>query len=192
MKFRTVLCDPPWHVDFIQLKMRPNQIKMPYPTMMTKEIMAIPVSSIADKDCNLFLWTTHTYLPDALKVAEAWGFKYHALMTWDKAGQGRPCCGFKRDTEFLIYAYRGKITVNQRGAFIHTLFREPVQKHSQKPDIVYTIIERNSPEPRVELFARCLRPGWWSCGDALNGEDILDTFKKKSFLYTPLSKWRRL
>ena len=34
------------------------------------------------------------------------------------------------------------------------------REHSRKPDEQYDIIERCSPGPRLELFARGPRPGW--------------------------------
>jgi N6-adenosine-specific RNA methylase IME4 len=189
LRFKTILCDAPWAIDFIKLKMRPNQVKMPYPTMMTKQIMALPVKEIADKDCNLFLWTTHTYLPDALEVAKAWGFKYHALLVWEK-NTGRPCCGFKRDTEFVIYAYKGRITVKQRGEYIHTIFKEAVEAHSRKPDIFYSILEKNTPEPRIELFSRARRSGWYCVGNAIDGKDIKDALREGNFIYEENRKMR--
>ncbi len=188
LKFKTVLCDPPWKIDFIKLKMRPNQIKMPYPTMTTEAIKAIPVSDIADAQCNLFLWTTHTSLPDALEVVKAWKFRYHCMLTWDKTN-GRPCMGFKRDTEFVIYAYKRRITVKQKGEFIHTLFTEAATEHSRKPGLLYTILENNTPEPRIELFARARRAGWYCVGNAIDGEDIRQSIKAGNFVYTPKSKW---
>jgi N6-adenosine-specific RNA methylase IME4 len=188
MKFKTIIADPPWHIEFIKLKMRPNQIKMPYPTMMTKEIVALPVKEIADKACNLFLWATHTSLPDALEVAKAWGFKYHCMLTWDKTN-GRPCMGFKRDTEFVVYAYKGKITVRQRGEYIHTLFSEPVAAHSRKPDIFYTIVENNAPKPHIELFGRARRAGWYCVGNEIDGKDIKQSLKEGNFVFEPKRKW---
>ena len=32
--------------------------------------------------------------------------------------------------------------------------------HSRKPDLFYEIVERVSPEPRLEMFARRRRYGW--------------------------------
>jgi hypothetical protein len=38
-------------------------------------------------------------------------------------------------------------------------------RHSQKPVVFYEIIERMYPDlPRIELFARAVRPGWPSWG----------------------------
>jgi N6-adenosine-specific RNA methylase IME4 len=45
--------------------------------------------------------------------------------------------------------------------FIATRKRE----HSRKPDELYPVIERCSPGPYLELFARHGRPGWTAWGD---------------------------
>ena len=175
-KYRTILADPPWEMDFVKLKMRPNQVAMPYSTMSLIEIgnLGIELRPYLAENCNLFLWTTHTYLPNAFKVISDWGFKYHCCLTWDKTN-GRPCWGFKRKTEFCLYAYRGKITVNQRGEFIPTLFTEKLTTHSTKPQILYDILERNTPAPRLELFARNKREGWDSIGFDIDGCDIRES-----------------
>ena len=59
-----------------------------YPLMSTKDIMALDVPSIAADDCHLYLWVTNNFLPDGLKVMEAWGFRYVTMITWlkDRAG----------------------------------------------------------------------------------------------------------
>lgn len=173
-KYQVIYADPPWEMDFVKLKMRPNQVKMPYPMMTLQEIcnMGIALRPHLADNCGLFLWTTHTYLPDAFKVVKAWGFKYHCCLTWNKTN-GRPCWGFKRITEFLLYGYRGKINVNQRGKFIPTLFTEKLGGHSVKPQIVYKILESNTPEPRLELFARTKREGWDSWGNEVESDITL-------------------
>ena len=105
-KYQTILADPPWDVGFVKLKMRSNQIEMPYETMETYKIslLGIDLRKYLADNCNLFLWATHTYLKASFRVADAWGFKPHCLLTWDKTN-GRPCFGFKRITEFVLYAY---------------------------------------------------------------------------------------
>lgn len=55
-----------------------------YPTLSLPQLKNLNVPSIADKDCVLFLWATHTTLPDAMDLMKAWQFKYHCLLTWDK------------------------------------------------------------------------------------------------------------
>jgi len=174
-KYQTILADPPWPMDFIKLKRRPNQVNMPYPTMTMQSIrnVGIDLRPLVDNNCGLFLWTTHKYLPDAFGIVSAWGFKYHCCLTWDKTN-GLSLCGFTRKTEFLIYAYRGRINVNQRGQFIPTLFTEKLTTHSTKPSILYEILERNTPEPRLELFARNKREGWDCWGNEVDSDIELE------------------
>ncbi len=170
-KYQVIYADPPWEMGFIKLRRRPNQVEMPYPTMSLQEIcnLGIDLHSCLANDCSLFLWTTHKWLPDAFRVVKEWGFKYHCLLTWDKTN-GMSLCGFTRRTEFLLYGYRGKINVNQRGNFIPTLFTEKLTTHSVKPQIVYKTIENNTPEPRLELFARQKREGWDAWGNEVESD----------------------
>lgn len=82
--YRTILIDPPWDIKFIERKVRPNQ-KLSYDgTMSVEEITKLPVSELAADECDLFLWTTQTYLPYSFDILKAWGFKYHITITWIK------------------------------------------------------------------------------------------------------------
>ncbi|MFQ8823554.1 MAG: MT-A70 family methyltransferase [[Ruminococcus] lactaris] len=45
-----------------------------YPTMSIDELCALPVETLAAKDCLLFLWATFPQLPEALRLIRAWGF----------------------------------------------------------------------------------------------------------------------
>jgi N6-adenosine-specific RNA methylase IME4 len=150
---------------------------MPYGTMTLDEIAEIQIDKVADSNCNLFCWTTHTFLPATFEIIKGWGFKYHCTLTWNK-GNGRPHFGFKRNTEFVVYAYKGKITVKQRGQFIKTLiddsipdlFHERLTVHSRKPTIFYKILENNTPSPRLEIFARNKRAGWDVFGNEVESD----------------------
>jgi len=179
-KYQTLLADPPWNIGTMQMgRVRPNA-RLPYKRMKTYEICQLGIflrEYLADK-CNLFLWATHTFLPDALWVTKAWGFEYHCLLTWDKTN-GRPCFGFMRKTEFVVYGYRGGITVNQRGKYIPTLFTEKLTTHSTKPQILYELLESNTPAPRLELFARKKRLGWDCWGNEVDSDIDLSPEGKK-------------
>jgi N6-adenosine-specific RNA methylase IME4 len=44
----------------------------------------------------------------------------------------------------------------------------PRGRHSEKPDAVYEMIERDYPSlPKIELFARARRDGWRAWGNEL-------------------------
>ena len=171
-KYQTIVVDPPWNIGSMRMrKARPNA-RLTYQRMKFDDIKALNVGMLADINCGLFLWTTHTFLPKAFDIVKSWGFKYHCCLTWDKTN-GIPCWGFKRRTEFVLYGYKGVINVNQRGKFIHTLFTEKLTTHSTKPKVFYEILENNTPKPRIELFARHKRNGWDAWGDEVESNIVL-------------------
>jgi N6-adenosine-specific RNA methylase IME4 len=166
-KYKTIYMDPPWPVKYSARKQRPNQTKWPYPTMTISEIENMPIENLADKECNLFLWTTQTFLHHGIHLIEKWGFTYHVCITWDKK-KGLTFFGFHRRTEFLLYGHCGldRDTFYKSGSAIPTLISSPSRKHSRKPPAVYDYIERQMPDPKIELFARPFnsmfptRSGW--------------------------------
>lgn len=158
-KYRVIYADPPWEVGSIVLDKWESPLSDKYPTMPLEEIMALDVASRRADDCSLFLWTTQTFLHEAFHVIEAWGFKYHICLTWDKGG-GWTSNGFHRRTELCLYAYSGKMNIPSDGEAIPALIVEAKREHSRKPDALYELIEARIPEPRIELFARKKRPGW--------------------------------
>ncbi len=167
-KYSVIVADPPWPIQSMLLddKWKQDLEEEKYMPLSTEEISKLDVDSIAHSDCSLFLWTTHTYLQEAFEIIKAWGFKYHVCITWDKGG-GWSVCGFHRRTEFCLYAYKGKMNISQTGKYIPTLITEPKRKHSQKPEIMYKLIEEHTPAPRIELFAREKRNNWASWGNQL-------------------------
>ena len=168
-KYKTILIDPPWQINFNSMasQSKGNQYNM----MTVDEIKALPISTLASDVCDLFCWTTHTYLPDTFEILKAWGFKYHITLTWRKRS-GLVMFGFRRETEFCIYAYKGEIGVKKDGQSIRTyieeipdLFTGESNVHSQKPQILYDYIEAKCKPPRLELFARSKRAGWDAWGN---------------------------
>lgn len=158
-KYAVIYADPPWPVGSMVMDKWESPIEEKYPTMSIEEIRQLPIKELAAEQCSLFLWTTHTFLPDALKLIEEWGFKYFCCITWDK-GNGWTQNGFHKRTEFLLYAYKGGMNVNQYGDAIPTLIFEQKTYHSKKPDTIRDMIKNKTPEPRIELFARGHYDGW--------------------------------
>ena len=71
-KFKIIYADCPW--TYANPKGNdPSMGGITYPTMSLKDIMALPVEKIADKDCILFMWATYPKLQEALAVINAWG-----------------------------------------------------------------------------------------------------------------------
>ena len=142
--FATVLVDPPWPAQGGEKH---------YRTMSLARIMALPVGVLAARDAHLWLWTTNALLPKAYEVAEAWGFTVRSLLTWVKFRLGLGGrYQLRNATEQLLFCTRGKAPLGSRSQ--PTWFNAPVQEHSRKPAEQFAIIERVSPGPYLELFAR--------------------------------------
>ena len=167
-KYPFILADPPWHYDFGN---ESRNIQINYPTMSHKDICDLPVNDLATKDALLFLWATSPKLQEAMDVIKAWGFTYKSSAVWVK---NRVITGyyFRAQHELLLIATKGKgiptpLPKDRPPSIIPGL----VRKHSQKPDELYTIIEKMYPElDKIELFARNTRPNWTSWGNQANNE----------------------
>ena len=142
--FATILVDPPW----------PAQSgEKHYRTMSLARIKALPVGALAARDAHLWLWTTNALLPKAYEVAEAWGFTVRSPLTWVKFRLGLGGrYQLRNATEQLLFCTRGKAPLGSRSQ--PTWFNAPVTEHSRKPAEQFAIIERVSPGPYLELFAR--------------------------------------
>ena len=142
--FATVLVDPPW----------PAQSgEKHYRTMSLARIKALPVGALAARDAHLWLWTTNALLPKAYEVAEAWGFTVRSPLTWVKFRLGLGGrYQLRNATEQLLFCTRGRAPLGSRSQ--PTWFNAPVTEHSRKPAEQFAIIERVSPGPYLELFAR--------------------------------------
>ena len=170
--FRCIVADPPWQYGKwgrATPAHRPNghEYAMPYPTMTVQEIAALPVAGCADKDCDLFLWTTQKYLFDAYCVMQAWGFRYCQVLTWCKAPRGLGQGGlFCPTTEFLLLGRKGRMPQGKRRLdSTWWQVKRPHNSHSTKPEFFQDLIETVSDSPRLELFARRERPGWTVWGN---------------------------
>lgn len=128
-----------------------------YPVMRLRDICTLRVNQLAVDDAHLWLWITNSNFFEGLQVIEAWGFSYRSCLTWIKPrfGLGRY---LRNQTEHLLLGVRGNAPLTFKGQ--GTWFYAPVQEHSHKPEEQYAIIERCSPGPYLELFARRTRPGW--------------------------------
>jgi N6-adenosine-specific RNA methylase IME4 len=101
---------------------------------------------------------------------EAWGFTYRGCVTWIKNRYGLGQY-LRNQTEHLLFGVRGKAPIQFRGQ--GTWFYAPFHGHSRKPDEQFAIIERCSPGPYLELFARRRRPGWSAWGNELPNDVAL-------------------
>ena len=92
--FDVIVLDPPWPMEKIERDARPNQVAFDYPTMSEDElrVLKVPVAT----DCHVWLWTTHRFLPMALRLLEAWGLTYVCTFVWHKPGSFHQSAGSRR------------------------------------------------------------------------------------------------
>ncbi len=177
-KFRTVLADPPWQFENRTGKMAPENKRLNrYATMKLDEIMSLPVADVLEETAHLYLWVPNALMPEGLEVLKAWGFTYKTNLIWYKIRKDGGPDGrgvgfyFRNVTEMILFGVKGR---NARtlapGRSQVNIIRSQKQEHSRKPDELYDVIERCSPGPYLEMFARGVRPGWVSWGDQANAD----------------------
>lgn len=169
-KYGVVYADPPWQFQNRTGKVAPEHKRLlRYETMTLEEIKALPVQSIADDKCHLYLWVPNALLPDGLAVMDAWGFEYKSNIVWEKVRKDGQPDGrgvgfyFRNVTELLLFGIKRKSSPNRTLAPARSqvnLVRAMKREHSRKPDEIIPIIEACSSGSRIELFARGDREGW--------------------------------
>lgn len=163
-KFGTIYADPPWSYDNRSTR---SSADGEYGTQSLDWLCDpanMPVEALAADEAHLHLWTTNAFLFDAKRLIEAWGFEYKSCFVWVK-----PTIGignyWRVSHEFLLLGVRGGLTFLDRSQRSWGEFHRG--RHSEKPDQVRSTIEKTSPGPRIELFARLQSPGWTCWGNEI-------------------------
>ena len=181
-KYTTIYADPPWQFANRSGKIAPENKKLTrYETMPLDEIKELPVGDIATENAHLYLWVPNAMLPEGIDVLRAWGFTYKTNLIWEKirkdgAPDGRGVGFYYRNvTEILLFGVKTRkksatFRTLQPGRSQVNLIRTMKREHSRKPDEFVDLIERCSPGPYLELFARGTRPGWALWGNQANDD----------------------
>jgi N6-adenosine-specific RNA methylase IME4 len=188
MKYHTIVADPPWPYrtsesgswvipknegEFHQRRVD----EMGYGTMTMTDLLEL--NPPAADNAHLYLWTTNAFMDEAHDLVRAWGFIPKTICTWVKTHHNDPCrvsmktgYYFRGATEHWIFGVRGSLRlVTNEG--LPTAFMWPRLPHSVKPDAFYDLVERASPGPYLEMFARRARFGWDYWGDqSLNTAEL--------------------
>jgi N6-adenosine-specific RNA methylase IME4 len=179
-RYRTIVADPPWDYGTDAKRGVPGRYALrtviPYEAMSENEIAALPVARMAHRRARLFLWATNRHLPAALRIMDAWGFKYAQTLVWHKTGNLSPLGGSvaPNHAEFLLVGRRGNVGLIGRWPTSVIAAPKPVYEHSRKPDVFLDLVERVSPGPYVEMFARRARFGWDYWGDQSLGTATME------------------
>lgn len=167
MKYHTIYADPPW----MERGGGGRGANAHYPLVKTKEIIAMApmVQELAEENAHLYLWTTNNFLPDALEVMKAWGFRYVTTITWvkDRIWLGQY---FRGLTEHCLFGVRGKLpykVIDGKRQQGKTGFFEEKREHSRKPVQMREMIEKVSYPPFIELFARERFEEWDAWGNEI-------------------------
>ena len=174
--FRTVVADPPWRFQHRTGKISPEHGRLTrYGTMGVDDIAALPVADVCDSSAHLYLWVPNALLADGMAVMAAWGFTYKTNLVWFKTRRDGGPDGrgvgfyFRNVTELVLFGVRGRNGTRTLAPARRqvNLIAEPKRDHSRKPEQLHEIVERCSPGPYIELFARSERPGWRVWGDEI-------------------------
>ena len=170
--YACVVADPPWTPDLgatwatrFTDKARPQKH---YQTMSVDDICALQPPTA--KQAHLWLWVLNQHIDWGYTVARAWGFEPQQVVTWAKPGMGTG--RFQCNTEHVLVCRKGTRHGNPFGGTGGTWFNWPRGRHSEKPAEFYALVERVSPGPRLEMYARARRAGW----DAFGNEVADDLF----------------
>jgi N6-adenosine-specific RNA methylase IME4 len=190
-RYGVIVADPEWRFEpWSRRTGMDRAADNHYPTSSTEVIAARDVPSIAGDDCVLFLWAIVPMLAEAFCVLDAWGFarferdpqtgflrldkrngRYVSSGSWIKykpgasVGMGH---WFRVDHEILLVATRGNVPAPVEGAQARSVFDIPASRvHSEKPELVFKIIEHYFPTlPKIELNRRGPpRTGWDAWGN---------------------------
>jgi N6-adenosine-specific RNA methylase IME4 len=178
-RFGSILVDPPWRFSNSTGKVSPEHRRLHrYRTMSLAEIAALPVGELALPQSHLYLWVPNALLAEGLQVLQAWGFTYKTNLVWYKTRRDGGPDGrgvgfyFRNVTELLLFGTKGRLRTLAPGRRQVNLLPVSKREHSRKPEAFYDLIERCSPGPRLELFARFHRDGWSQWGDELEAPSV--------------------
>ena len=161
--FSTIVIDPPWDKGDEGDANQFGRTQPTYATMPFEAIRDLEVPHLATDDAHIYLWITNRSLPKGFDLLEAWGFRYITMLTWCKPSIGVGNY-YRNNTEQVLFGVRGSLGLLRHD--VGTWFEAPRgSRHSEKPDAFYDLIETCSPGPRIDMFARKQRPGWFTWGE---------------------------
>ncbi|HZO93103.1 MAG TPA: MT-A70 family methyltransferase [Candidatus Baltobacteraceae bacterium] len=191
-RYAVLMVDPPWAYEDSGVGRR-GAAATHYPTMTMEQLIAMApaIDALAAEDAILLVWSTSSFLEQALALVRAWGFTYKQELIWYKEGAFGNGSAFRLVHEPLLLCSRGAwLPVADHG--IPSVIQAPRGQHSAKPDAVYEAVEKLWPHvPRIELFARRARAGWDAWGaEAPAGSDVASTREQKMVQEAAVRKGR--
>ena len=173
-KYGIIYADPPWDYKG-QTQHAGNKSSdtggaaKHYETVTLEQLKNLPVLSITEDDCLLFMWSSSPHLDQAIELGKAWGFNWATVgFIWDKK-RVNPGFYTMSQCELCLIFKRGKIPTPRGRRNIYQYVDAMRTKHSEKPEAVRTRIELMFPvQKKIELFARKKYNGWDVWGNEIN------------------------
>ena len=184
--FGAILCDPPWSFrTYGGEDAVPTLGEDPYETMALEELKALPVAEVAAPDCLMVMWVISSHIPQAIELAEHWGFTYRSLgPVWFKDrhpdqlemfGDG-PICDlgmgywFRQQCEIALVFGRG--SPKRLNADVRQVISEPRRQYCRQPDGACAKGVRVLAGAYVDMFGRQSRPNWTVWGNEAAKFDV--------------------
>ena len=185
-KYQIIYADPPWNFGNRMYSSNKvdhhREISRAYPVMKTLDICNLPVGTICDDNAACFMWVADAFIPDAIEVMKAWGFKYKTVaFVWQKKEKsGVQTCYMgqwtMKNCELVLFGTKGKMIQYLKSRKVRQL-QEAIRErtvHSRKPQLIRDrIVEMFGDLPRIELFARQETEGWDCWGNELVADQPL-------------------
>ena len=168
-KYQIIYADPAWEYQgnecLAKTSLLNGRVNTHYSTLTLNDLKLLPVQSIADENCLLFIWVVSPMLDDGIDVLKAWGFEYSTIaFVWHKQASN-PGHYTMSECEICLVGKRGSIPTPRGARNVKQFLSMGRGKHSEKPPEIRKRIETMFPtQNKLEMFAR-RRGGFWSMDD---------------------------
>lgn len=184
-KYQIIYADPPWRYggrSSIKNDAHHRNLEELYSTMSFDDLKLLPINSISDNDCLLFMWVVSPEIKNCIEVGESWGFKYITIaFVWHHkmALLGNYTMA---GCELCLLFKKGKIPKGKlkgKGNGVKQFLEEKKEYASKKPNEIRDRIKKLFPlSKRIELFGRQKTEGWTSIGYDIDRVDIKESLNK--------------
>ena len=171
-KYSIIYADPAWTYRVWNKKGAGRTAASHYNVSSLQEMKDLPVESISEKNCALFMWATMPNLQEALALGAAWGFTYKTCaFTWVKRNKIADSyfvgMGYytRANSELCLLFTKGK-PLMRKSKSVRQVCDARIMRHSEKPaEIRDRIVELFGDLPRIELFSRHKIECWDAWGN---------------------------
>lgn len=174
-KYDIIYTDPPWYYHdqiYRQDRSKNSSASKHYNTVKTEDLRRLPVHSIANDNCLLFMWATSPCLDHAIDLGQFWGFQYITVaFVWHKLGFPNPSSYTLSENELCLLFKKGNIPQPRGDRNVRQTIACKRGRHSEKPHETRIRIKKMFPtQSKIEIFARKEVKGWSAWGNEVAAE----------------------